>query len=731
LGDKLNGEYHTFLAVSIKATITPHQLEKIRQNGYPLFTNWKIGISQDPLPTRFKGLSFLLDQIDNYVNNKLIEKKVRERRGDLVDGWMGILELDKEIKGEAAFHVEYSSWELQQNNYVVVVKIKGDKNLEDFIAPDQILMMSTNQDRKIQVGHFLKQDGNTIYLSRLSDADMSAVAKNGLITTDERQWAAAWSRQRNALITIINGMCVNPKLPDILLDPRQASFQLQVDIEKIFTPELDRYKKEVVAQAIGAKDVYLIQGPPGTGKTVVITEIIAQILANKPKARILLVSQSNVAVDHVLKKVGNLLPNTLVVRIGKEDLISHETSEYQIDKKVRDWSLKTQAKSKEFVKLHTKKSPERQTMEFSLDIANELISSISRAKDQTALSLSEVDKEASLHILQDEYPTLKIAYDVKLLGELHSHISARLDGLKSPIELTLQEWANRLDHIDDFENDYLQSCSIVAGTCVGIVGRKKLPERFDLTIVDEAGRATPSELLISLVRSEKCILVGDHKQLPPVFDFELKKQVEDKDDIDPIWLEQSLFEYLFRNLDEKLKSTLKLQYRMHPSIANLIGNVFYKDEGLETGILSTERLHQWSRWSDAIVWCSTSQLYSRGEGTTSDGSKYNLSEVKIILTELKYLENELSQSGQRKSVAIISGYSAQVEQLKNQIEPQNDKKWKYLSIEINTVDAFQGKEEDIVFYSVVRSNKSMEIGFLGDFRRLNVALSRGSMSNTV
>ncbi len=88
------------------------------------------------------------------------------------------------------------------------------------------------------------------------------------------------------------------------------------------------------------------------------------------------------------------------------------------------------------------------------------------------------------------------------------------------------------------------------------------------------------------------------------------------------------------------------------------------------------------------------------------------------------LEKDLSDRKERKSIAVIAGYKAQTEQLSLRLEPDNKKRWKNLSIEINTVDAFQGREEDIVFYSVVRSNKSKEIGFLKDCRRLNVALSR-------
>jgi superfamily I DNA and/or RNA helicase len=75
-------------------------------------------------------------------------------------------------------------------------------------------------------------------------------------------------------------------------------------------------------------------------------------------------------------------------------------------------------------------------------------------------------------------------------------------------------------------------------------------------------------------------------------------------------------------------------------------------------------------------------------------------------------------------VAVIAGYSAQISELKARLDPEDLGRWKAITLEINTVDAFQGREQDIVFYSVVRSNPRHEIGFLRDWRRLNVALSR-------
>lgn len=292
--------------------------------------------------------------------------------------------------------------------------------------------------------------------------------------------------------------------------------------------------------------------------------------------------------------------------------------------------------------------------------------------------------------------------------------------------MTLEDWHKRLLFLPDFESAYLSACAVVAGTCVGIAGRRSLPERFDWAIIDEAGRATPSEILIPMVRAKHSILVGDHKQLPPVIEFHLGLEAKKRGEIDPVWLEKSLFEFLFERLGTDSRSILLLQYRMHPHLANLIGKVFYPDEPLETHSDAGQRWHGWEKWNTAVVWGTTSQRSPERRNETDDHSigKYNLPEVEIIVQQLLDLEKSLANRKQKKRVAVIAGYSAQVEQLTRQIEPDNKRRWKNLGVEINTVDAFQGREEDIVFYSVVRSNRAKSIGFLDDSRRLNVALSR-------
>ena len=91
---------------------------------------------------------------------------------------------------------------------------------------------------------------------------------------------------------------------------------------------------------------------------------------------------------------------------------------------------------------------------------------------------------------------------------------------------------------------------------------------------------------------------------------------------------------------------------------------------------------------------------------------------------LDALHGEAHRGGKHFSVAILSGYLAQVSLLELELSSRLAR-WECLEVEINTVDAFQGREANVSIYSVTRSNRDGNIGFLRDFRRLNVALSRG------
>ena len=111
-------------------------------------------------------------------------------------------------------------------------------------------------------------------------------------------------------------------------------------------------------------------------------------------------------------------------------------------------------------------------------------------------------------------------------------------------------------------------------------------------------------------------------------------------------------------------------------------------------------------------------------GATSGADFPKLYKVKYIRGVLQRLQFVAKAQRQRISVAVIAGYTAQVKLLRD-MESQGVAEWPDLEVACNTVDAFQGRQADVCIYSVVRSNRRNQLGFLREPPRLNVALSRG------
>jgi superfamily I DNA and/or RNA helicase len=163
---------------------------------------------------------------------------------------------------------------------------------------------------------------------------------------------------------------------------------------------------------------------------------------------------------------------------------------------------------------------------------------------------------------------------------------------------------------------------------------------------------------------------------------------------------------------------------MHPAIGTLISHVFYDNE-IQNGIEKEKRNVGIPSYENiAIEWLSTS-LYSEKErfeteqGTHPKKTYRNSLELRIIKEKLAYLDLQLKN---KTKVAVISAYSAQKYALSNMVKQQS---YTYLDIEVDTVDAFQGSQKEIIIYSTVRSNDNpSKIGFLRSEARLNVAFSR-------
>jgi len=208
-------------------------------------------------------------------------------------------------------------------------------------------------------------------------------------------------------------------------------------------------------------------------------------------------------------------------------------------------------------------------------------------------------------------------------------------------------------------------------------------------------------------------------------DSELKDEALKSLDLKREDLEKSLFETLVdQGREEELPAVqmLKEQYRMHPVIGELISQVFY-DGKLKHATRLSDRNHMLSWLDSAVVWYSTTKLPNHGENPR--GSSFsNPTEVSAILSHLYRMEQSYREMGRGRNVAIITLYNEHIRLLRERVQPSDRARWMMLTIEIASVDAFQGRDSHIVIYSTVRSNKDRKIGFLKDRRRLNVALSR-------
>jgi serine/threonine protein kinase/energy-coupling factor transporter ATP-binding protein EcfA2 len=295
------------------------------------------------------------------------------------------------------------------------------------------------------------------------------------------------------------------------------------------------------------------------------------------------------------------------------------------------------------------------------------------------------------------------------------------------------EWTQRFGVGVGFRDALLITADIVAGTCIGVVAQNLDELEFDLVVIDEASKATPTEALTAMVRGKRWILVGDQKQLPPFADDSLEKMgLLQRFNLSPEDLRKTLFDRLVTGLPEVCCPTLTEQHRMHPAIGQLISNCFYRGKLTSARPADTHPVLS-QILKRPVTWYSTSSLPNRDEraGRSAKGSEHsriNPEEAARIRQWLERLERSArtvdTKEGYLK-VGVISGYYAQKKFLDDEIIPKNNNKWQRLNIEINSVDEFQGREVDVLVFSVTRSNHRGQLGFVRLPHRLNVALSRG------
>lgn len=692
--------------------------------------------------------------------------RVEQRKQAIYRTWLDLLSAKTELERQRKRRVGYTDYEVAGG---VIRFSTGLASDAQYLA---------DQDVQIDIGGGEMFSGSVVSISDASVSvqpsernrvEIDSLPKEGVLVVDTSKADVALDRQRSAIDSVRYGRSVNPLLGEYIVDPSQIHVPIPSEVSFLQTA-MDDNKRDAVLTAMSEPALMLVQGPPGAGKTTFITEVVLQTLTRNPNARVLLTSQTHVALDNSLERILKESREEIrAIRIGNEsdERIAEKTKGLLIDRKLPAMRKAALAEGRKFIEDWAQESGvdlKSMRMAMALDRHAGLrerlekvqaqISEIELTLDKDKKSL-ERDVRADLEELQSELIREQdvLGKDLKeSLGELRKHETDKdtVDHFADCSSEELRSWANsyvadstqvsqlrkmlaihsewevRFGRSPQFKAALVTQSQIVAGTCLGVMavpGRNEIT--YDLCIVDEASIATPTEVLVPMSRARRTILVGDDKQLSPFQDPELQTSgLLQRFSLSVGDQKATLFNHLRDGLPSELKKALSTQHRMLPAIGNLVSACFYDSE-----LKSAERAPL--GWLDGtlprpVTWYSTSR--SEGKASKTVGtSQWNGFEVKFISELLGRIDFQMRHGkakGKHLSVAVLTGYGEQRLRLHSAIQNKRHA-WKAFSdIYVNVVDAFQGREADILIFSVTRSDVR-GLGFLKEMERINVALSRG------
>ncbi|HYW20995.1 MAG TPA: AAA domain-containing protein [Nodularia sp. (in: cyanobacteria)] len=761
--------------------------EIILKNGVPIKVDSIIHIGSNP--KRKTDLTDLLNLICEREEQVKAEIEDNKALGFTFEQWQGVIDIEKKIISDRKEVFQYVDRYYDKQRQIVIINLVEPISIEQFdriTSPALDVTISvkrlskSNKERTVEwaIGKIVDgerlNNGELIAKLHISIGDfcdpevIDSILHKGKIETNFKAQESEIERRRKALREIRYGDSENAELCKLIVAPANVRQIQPLLIRQFFNEKIDDSQQLAVCKALATEDIFLIQGPPGTGKTSVITEIILQIIDKYPNDKILISSQSNVAVDNVLTKLSRV-PNKEIkcVRIGREEKIEEDARQFEIEKAILNWQQSIQSKSLAYWQNYQEQN--EQLLSGVKKIANiEKIKEQHQELQNLAKKLAQVIERfnSELIILKNNsisYEFSNMALDLidekmqlenKILAEIEKYIAKF--SIEYPEQKQLNEWINdeykvvqtilgnnrenyekyiKLQKLNEDWNErlkrkqqdlisfFIEGVNVVGATCLGVANFKD--RNFDWVIVDEAGRSTAPETFVPMSKGKKIILVGDHRQLPPIIDRELQERALNEKEIQKKVLEISLFEYLYENLPNTNKITLNHQYRMHPDIGNLVSHLFYEDKVSSQRVNPDEKKHQLKQFDKTVYWISTSDVpMEESQERKNHKSRSNPYEAKVIKAVLLKIQQDCEDNNLFKEVGVIAAYRSQIGILESSIAPNDQQLWKKLHISIHTVDAFQGGECDIIIYDLVRNNPKRELGFTSDDRRLNVALSR-------
>lgn len=556
-----------------------------------------------------------------------------------------------------------------------VVSANGDigKNPVSFIGTPLFFEKYTEQD-----------NGEVRFCFKIKDHqyfDPGKTPVQGYLVEDCEVKIEEKRRQKEAIRKVLNYEVQNIDLIHYLFKPNELKARsidyadYKLDIKQKGIDAYSYNQKKAIVNALERTPLSVIQGPPGTGKTTVITEIVFQLLEQKPNAKILITSQTNNAVDQVLE---NLLKNDIpILRLcGLTEPRMETIKKHTIRKKLNGWK-------ENVIKSATKNLPlykDRPDFEDLEELHHDWLHTVSSIKEEGVINQRLVDS-------------------IRVIGATCNHIAAK-----------------RYSQFN-FEFDYIimdeSGKATVSESLVPIVLGRNL-------------------IFVGDHRQLKPMLTADREVESWLRNKFNKKLAGKYDGWDEYYNRPSLFESVIDNIDEDHKTQLTECRRSSEEQVRLTSECFYEpegDEAIEYVPRPKEKEHNLPLAMDGSVFMIDigSEERHKQDGQLSSFNPKSAEAITSLLSELNKCDKVRDYS-----VGLITAYRAQHCRLRSKIRKMqgldNILNWREKKDEekftVSVIDRFQGLERDIVIVDLVKSGPNLTLGFLETPNRINVALSR-------
>lgn len=730
----------------------------------------------------------LVDSEEEYDQYEKEEKNIDS--DSLKNLWKYLLDSERDLK--PSITIEESSYDRSKG---ITFKLVSSLDISDYEDSSMIDVYGSDTDFKygqLDIANSDLTSGQIIVTTRIG-AGLFEKKKPTELKFISRQESSSQDRRKRALDRILQNTTLINNLDQYFvinnnLDNYNKKNPLPLPNGKI----LDMYEKRLKPKQLDALKTILtnqfsvVMGPPGTGKTTLLGHLLDYLNRLEPKPRILIVSQSNVAVDELASKARSVIyelslhlnedPSLnlpTIVRLGDKEKVADDLLDIHVEALQSQYRKKFHREFNNRIlafaeRLHLSKDYVLEILKVYHFVGREIFEFLEASKQCDSLSEIMAESESPNFLLIEKLDLAKkhmnrlkpillnkfSAYDdnpeqllssSEPLFKIFRKIAVEF-GINNPdqisnfikvVQLT-HDWLNRLSNDSDgFASFMANSRNWIVGTLVGI-GKKSyeiVDKKYDLVIVDEAARASASELAMAMQSAHRIVLVGDHLQLPPMYDKKMIKAVSRKLNLPEKEVRKTDFE---RALISTNGVMLEDQFRMAPEICEIISKVIYKklhQKELKTARPAADDIlfNYHKPWNRVVSWIDTSD--QKINEITESNKISNDFEVNLICKMLIQLINSnsevldllnlwLTKDKNLPPIGIITGYSGQVAKINSKFDtdPEMAKIKKF--VRVDTIDAYQGSENRIIILSLVRHNSELKSGFMSEFPRINVAISR-------